>query len=80
MWQTMAGFAPLRSEWERYHLHQDQAVAVTLPDGTTHYGIARGVGDDGALLFEQDAAVRRLHSGELRLRGLPADRRNRSGA
>lgn len=74
------GFAPLRLEWEGYHLHQDKAVAVMLPDGRTHHGIARGVGDDGALLFEQDATVRRLHSGELRLRALPVNGRSRSGS
>jgi len=63
------GFAPLRAEWERHHAHQDQAVTVTLPDGRSHEGIARGVGDDGALLFETGNAVRRLHSAELSLRG-----------
>jgi BirA family biotin operon repressor/biotin-[acetyl-CoA-carboxylase] ligase len=74
-----AGFAPLRVEWERHHVHQDKPVAVMLPDGTSHYGIARGVGEDGALLFEEEGAVRRLHSGELRLRALPVDGRIRTG-
>lgn len=73
------GFAPLRPEWERYHVYQDKPVAVTLPDGRTQYGVARGVGDDGALLFEQNASVRRLHSGELRLRALPGNGRSRGG-
>ena len=61
------GFAPLRAEWERHHAHQGKAIALKLPDGCTHQGIACGVGDDGALLFEQAGAVRRLHSGELSL-------------
>jgi BirA family biotin operon repressor/biotin-[acetyl-CoA-carboxylase] ligase len=63
------GFAPLRAEWEGHHAHQDKAVTVKLPDGRSHDGIARGVGDDGALLFETGSAVRRLHSAELSLRG-----------
>lgn len=62
------GFAPLRAEWERHHAHQDKPVTVTLPDGRRHDGVARGVGDDGALLFETGSAVRRLHSAELSLR------------
>ena len=62
------GFAPLREEWERHHAHQGRRVAVTLPGGRTDDGIARGVGDDGALLFETGNAVRRLHSGEISLR------------
>jgi BirA family biotin operon repressor/biotin-[acetyl-CoA-carboxylase] ligase len=59
------GFAPLRAEWESHHAHQGKAVALKLPDGRTHEGVARGVGDDGALLFDQGGAIRRLHSGEL---------------
>ena len=60
------GFAPLRAEWERYHVHQGREVSVTLPGGRTDVGMAQGVGDDGALLFETGNAVRRLHSGEIR--------------
>jgi BirA family biotin operon repressor/biotin-[acetyl-CoA-carboxylase] ligase len=59
------GFAPLRTEWESHHAHQGKAIALKLPDGRTHKGVARGVGDDGALLFDQGGAIRRLHSGEL---------------
>jgi len=62
------GFAPLRAEWERHHAHQGKEVSVTLPGGRTDTGVAQGVGDDGALLFETGNAVRRLHSGELSLR------------
>ena len=62
------GFAPLREEWERYHAHQGCRVTVTLPGGATDTGIARGVGDDGALLFESGNALRRLHSGEISVR------------
>jgi BirA family biotin operon repressor/biotin-[acetyl-CoA-carboxylase] ligase len=68
------GFAPLRAEWERHHAHQGMEVSVTLPGGRGDVGVARGVGDDGALLFETGNAVRRLHSGELSLRAAKASR------
>ena len=66
---AIAGFVPLKAEWERRHVHQDQNITVKLPDGRSHEGIARGVGDDGALLFESGNALRRLHSAELSVRG-----------
>ena len=62
------GFAPLREEWEGYHAYQGRRVTVTLPGGAVDTGIARGIADDGALLFESGNAVRRLHSGEISLR------------
>lgn len=62
------GFAPLREEWQRHHAHQDRRVLVRLPGGRSDEGIARGVGDDGALLFETGNAVRRLHSAEVSVR------------
>ncbi len=62
------GFAPLRSEWERRHTHQDRPVTVILPDGRRESGIARGVAEDGALLVETRAGVRRYHSGAISLR------------
>jgi BirA family biotin operon repressor/biotin-[acetyl-CoA-carboxylase] ligase len=63
-----AGFAPLREEWERYHAHQGRRISVTLPGGATATGIARGIADDGALLFSSGNALRRLHSGEISVR------------
>jgi BirA family biotin operon repressor/biotin-[acetyl-CoA-carboxylase] ligase len=65
---TEHGFAPLRCEWERYHAHQGQMVAVKLPTGRIEEGVASGVADDGALLFRTGTAVRRLHSGEVSVR------------
>jgi BirA family biotin operon repressor/biotin-[acetyl-CoA-carboxylase] ligase len=82
------GFAPMREEWQRYHAHQGRAVAVKLPTGRVEHGIALGVGEDGALLFQRGEAVRRLHSGEISLRTAspnkserqPKGRRVRAGA
>ena len=69
---AVEGFAALRAEWERYHAYQGRQVAVKLPGGRTDEGVARGVGEDGALLFESGNAVRRLHSGEISLRAKAA--------
>lgn len=74
------GFAPLREEWQRHHAHQGRRVVVKLPGGRTDEGIARGVGDDGALLFETGNAVRRLHSGEISVREAAGAARVRSRA
>jgi BirA family biotin operon repressor/biotin-[acetyl-CoA-carboxylase] ligase len=68
------GFAPFRCEWESYHAHQGRRVTVTLPGGATDTGVARGIADDGALLFESGNALRRLHSGEISLRAAPGKR------
>jgi BirA family biotin operon repressor/biotin-[acetyl-CoA-carboxylase] ligase len=63
-----SGFAPIKAEWERYHVHQGQEIQVKLPTGAVQHGIARGVDDDGALLFETGGAIHRLHSGEISVR------------
>ena len=62
------GFAPLRAEWQERHAQQDKRVTLTLPDGTSRSGHARGVGDDGALLLETASGTQRFHSGEISLR------------
>lgn len=62
------GFAPLRAEWQRVHAYQDQQVALTLADGSSQAGTARGVAEDGAFLLETRAGVKRFHSGDISLR------------
>jgi BirA family transcriptional regulator, biotin operon repressor / biotin---[acetyl-CoA-carboxylase] ligase len=69
------GFRPFRAEWQRYHVHQNKRVTVKLPGGRSDEGIARGVAEDGALLFDTGSAVRRLHSGEISLREAHAEAR-----
>lgn len=64
------GFAPLRGEWHGLHAHQDRPVCLTLPDGRQLSGHARGVADDGVLLFETADGTARHHSGEVSLRPL----------
>jgi BirA family transcriptional regulator, biotin operon repressor / biotin---[acetyl-CoA-carboxylase] ligase len=72
------GFGPLRSEWESYHVYADRAVTVRLPDGGREEGTVAGVGDDGALLLQTRAGLRRFHSGEVSLRAVGNRRRTSS--
>ena len=65
------GFAPLRAEWQRRHAWQDRSVTVALPDGRRESGVARGVGEDGALIVAARAGIRRYHSAEVSLRSMP---------
>jgi len=43
-------------------------VTLILPDARSEQGFARGVAEDGALLIETPAGIRRYHSGEISLR------------
>ncbi|MGQ0749878.1 MAG: biotin--[acetyl-CoA-carboxylase] ligase [Betaproteobacteria bacterium] len=61
-------FGPLRAEWQRYHAWQERAVTVSLPDGRTESGVARGVDQAGALILSTRNGVRHYHSGEVSLR------------
>jgi BirA family transcriptional regulator, biotin operon repressor / biotin---[acetyl-CoA-carboxylase] ligase len=66
------GFAPLRAEWQRRHAHQDRRVTLLLPGGVRASGYARGVGEDGSLLLETRAGIKRYHSGEISVRSASA--------
>lgn len=76
------GFSPLRAEWEGYHLLAGQPVWVKLSDEETVGAVVAGVDDEGALLAQTAAGLRRFQSGDVSLRpvrdALPA-RRLRSG-
>lgn len=62
------GFAPLRAEWERYHLLQQHAAHLLMPDGSSVTGKVRGVTDDGALRLETAQGVQVFNAGEISLR------------
>ena len=62
------GFAPFVDEWQRAHAYQGATVTVKLPTGSEELGTALGVSDDGALIVRTGGVVRRLHSGEVRVR------------
>ena len=62
------GFQPFREDWQRRHVHQGCPVKLTLPGGLSESGLARGVGNDGALLLETARGIRPFHSGDVSLR------------
>jgi len=64
------GFAPLRKEWDSYHVYAAKPVALRMPDGSFEHGSVAGVSDDGALLLQTSSGLRRFHSGEVSLRPL----------
>jgi BirA family biotin operon repressor/biotin-[acetyl-CoA-carboxylase] ligase len=62
------GFAALRDEWQVSHAYHNQPVRVHMPDSSVIEGIASGVAEDGALLLETLAGMRRFAAGEISLR------------
>jgi len=68
---ALGGLAPFRDEWQRLHVHQDKIVTLILPDARQERGWARGVAENGALLIETEAGIRRYHSGEISVRAAP---------
>lgn len=62
------GFAAFRDEWQWRHAFQGARVRLLVPPGRTIEGIASGVAEDGALLLDTGAGVRRFYAGEINLR------------
>ena len=65
---AMHGFTALRAEWESHHALQDQPVCLSLPDGSSVAGIARGVTGNGALKLETVQGMQIFNAGEISLR------------
>jgi BirA family transcriptional regulator, biotin operon repressor / biotin---[acetyl-CoA-carboxylase] ligase len=65
---AQSGFAELRGEWERNHIHQNKPIRLQTADGQTVNGIARGVSDTGELCLETAQGLRRFNSGEVGVR------------
>jgi BirA family biotin operon repressor/biotin-[acetyl-CoA-carboxylase] ligase len=65
---ALHGFAPLRSEWESYHLFQQRPAKLLMPDGAVVAGVVRGVTEDGALRLETERGMQVFHAGEISLR------------
>jgi biotin-(acetyl-CoA carboxylase) ligase len=54
----------------RHHAHQDRAVTLSAPDGSTLHGMARGVDEHACLLIETGSGVRAIHAGDVSLRAV----------
>ena len=67
---TTHGFAALHAEWESYHVMHNQKVRLSLPDGSSVTGTARGVTGHGALILETEIGRQIYNAGEISLRAL----------
>lgn len=63
-----AGFAAFRAEWQWRHAFQGARVRLVAPQERPVEGVAAGVAEDGALLLDTGAGVRRFYAGEVSLR------------
>lgn len=61
------GLTPFLKEWQADDLLKDKPVTLLLHDGQRD-GIARGVNEQGALLFESEGKIETLYAGEVSLR------------
>ena len=59
------GFAAMRDEWERYHIHQNKPIKLHMADGRIVSGTARGVSEIGELCLETAQGERWFNSGEV---------------
>jgi BirA family biotin operon repressor/biotin-[acetyl-CoA-carboxylase] ligase len=65
---AVGGFATVRDEWLARHAWAGRPVRVLMPHAAPLDGICAGIADDGALLLETAAGVRRILSGDVSLR------------
>jgi len=62
---TNGGFSTLRSEWEKYHIYQNQEIQLQISEDAIIRGIARGVSNNGELRMETAQGLRIFSSGEV---------------
>lgn len=61
------GLTPFISRWQEHDMLKDKPVALLLPQ-QQRLGIARGIDEQGALLFESNGQLETLYAGEVSLR------------
>lgn len=61
------GLKPFLKDWQTDDMLKDQPVTLLL-NGYQRQGVARGVNEQGALLFESEGEIEPLYAGELSLR------------
>lgn len=63
------GFAALRDDWMQLDAYAGRRVRLSMPDGKTLIGHARGVDESGALVLKEEGGDQRAYSGgEIQLR------------
>lgn len=64
---SQKGLTPFLKDWQADDMLKDKPVTLLLHERRRE-GIARGVNDQGALLFESEGSIEPLYAGELSLR------------
>lgn len=62
-----SGLSPFLAEWRARDICHDNLVELHFPD-RIQQGIARGIDNSGALLLENEGAIKTYHAGEVSLR------------
>ncbi len=64
----LRGFNPYQQEWGTWDAYANQAVCFSGAGKEPIYGVAKGIGIDGALLLEQNEKVIPIYAGDVSLR------------
>ena len=62
------GFVPFQQIWGQWDAYINQTVCLSGAGKDSIYGIAKGIGIDGALLLEQDGQLISIYAGDVSLR------------
>jgi BirA family biotin operon repressor/biotin-[acetyl-CoA-carboxylase] ligase len=62
------GFIPYQQAWSTWDAYANQAVCLSGAGKEPIYGVAKGIGIDGALLLEQNEKVISIYAGDVSLR------------
>jgi BirA family biotin operon repressor/biotin-[acetyl-CoA-carboxylase] ligase len=62
------GFNPYQQDWSTWDAYANQAVRLSGAGKEPIYGVAKGIGIDGALLLEQNEKVIPIYAGDVSLR------------
>ncbi|QWD63980.1 biotin--[acetyl-CoA-carboxylase] ligase [Polynucleobacter sp. MWH-UH2A] len=65
------GFAPYQQEWSTWDAYANQTVCLSGAGKEPIYGLAKGIGMDGALLLEQEGRMISIYAGDVSLRVQP---------
>jgi BirA family biotin operon repressor/biotin-[acetyl-CoA-carboxylase] ligase len=67
----LRGFAPYQLIWSTWDAYANQTVCLSGGGKEPIYGLAKGIGMDGALLLEQEGKIISIYAGDVSLRVQP---------
>jgi len=62
------GFTPYQQAWSTWDAYKNQVICLSGTGKEPIYGVAKGIGTDGALLLEQNEKVIPIYAGDVSLR------------